>query len=81
MELVLFAHLALLSLEDAVAALAPPEGQAGGGASVEGAGPWKQRGSPGLTEVPIPVSERTPTESHLWAAFPRLRGSVLFTWQ
>lgn len=82
-ELVLFAVLALVSLVDAVAGLVPPEGEVGRGASAEGAGPWKEIASPGLTKVPlpIPVNERTPTESHLWAAFPRLWDSVLFTWQ
>lgn len=82
-ELVRFAPLVLVSLVDAVAGLVPPEGEVGRGASAEGPGPWKEIASPGLTKVPlpIPVSERTPTESHLWAAFPRLWGSVLFTWQ
>lgn len=88
-ELVLFAHLMLVSLKDAGGLEVGVEvggrgvGDGGGDASAEVTGPWKWTGSLGLTEItfPIPVTEGTPTESYLWAAFPRLRGSVLFTWQ
>lgn len=48
----------------------------GGPASAEVTGPWKQRQiAPRLTKVtfPIPVSHGTPTESHHWVEFPRLR--------
>lgn len=72
-ELVLFAHLVLFSPEEAVATASSRPRV---GASAEVTGPWKQRqGACGLCKVtfPIPVSQGTTTESHVWVEFPGLR--------
>lgn len=73
-ELVLFAHLVLFSLEEAVATLFPPA--EGGRASAEVIGPWNQsQVARGLSKVtfPIPISQGTTAESHLRVEFPELR--------